>query len=128
MSQHRRIRGHFPPPQKDKPFLPYNNFKHLLGLVFAQFVLGKEKHAHTVFPFFPDRNAQRLCHLLKKLMGYLGKNSYSVPGFAFCVLPCPVLKIFHYLKSIFHTLTAFHTLNIDAGANTAVIVLKLWTV
>ena len=124
MSQYRRNGRHFTPPQEIQTFLLYDDLKHFLRLIAFQFILGEEKHAYTVFSLTTQFDFQRLYHLLKKFMGNLRQNSHAITCFSFRILTGTMLQVFHNLQSIFHCLTAFSALDIDAGTDTAVIMFK----
>ena len=128
MPQHGRICGNLSPSQKFQAFLLHNDLKHLLCLIFLKLILGKEEHAHTVFPGFSDGNSKRGRYLLKKLMGDLCENSHTVTGLSLCILSCAVLQVFHYFQCIFHCRTALFALNVYAGTDTAVVMFKFRTV
>ena len=127
MSQNRRIVWHLSPTEEFQAFLLHNDFKHFLCLVFLQFILWEKEHSDTVFSFLSDGNAKRLCDLLKKFVRNLRQNSDTVTGFTFCILSCTMLQIFHDLKCIFHCLMTFYALNIDAGSDATIIMLKFLT-
>ena len=119
---------HIPPAQEFQPFFLYNDFKHLLCLVSFHFILREEKHAYAIFPFLPQLDSQRLCHLHHKFMGYLGQDTHPIAGFPLCILACPMLQVFHYLQGIFHRSMAFLSFNIHACAYSTIIVFKYITV
>ena len=125
MTQNRWHGGHLTPANEGQPLLFHNNLEHLPGLIPAKLLLGKEKHAHAVLPLLAEGDAKGLRHLLKKGMRNLGQNPDAVAGFALRVLPGPMLQILHDLKGVLHDLTALSPLNIHAGPDPAVIVLKL---
>ena len=58
-------------------------------------------------------------------MGHLRENPHAVSRLALRILAGPVLQILHNLKRILHNRAALLALDVHAGADTAVVVLKL---
>ena len=61
-------------------------------------------------------------------MGNLGQNTDTVTGLAFRILTGSVLQILYDLQRILYGSTAFLTVNIDTGSDTAVIMLKFFPI
>ncbi len=123
-----RRNGHFPPAQKFHAFLFHNDFKHLFSLIPLQLILGKEKHADSVIPFFSHLNSRLFCRLFEEFMGNLQKNSYAVSRFPFRILSCPVFQILYNLQCIFYGLVGLDSLNIHHCADSAVVMFKAWVI
>ncbi len=125
MSKHCRHSGHVAPAQKFQPFLLCNDLKHLFGLISLQLILREKEGAHTVFPLAADLKTERSCHPDHKLMRHLRENTHAVSRLALRVLSGSVLQILHNLKRILHSGAALFAFDVDAGADTAVVVFKL---
>ena len=124
LPQHTGAAGNLPPAEEGHPFLLYYDLKHLLRLVALQLILREKEHADAVFPLSSQFDSQRLSCLLKKSMGNLRQDTYPVPGLSFRVLSRAVLQVLHDLQRIFHDRTRFHTFDIYACADAAIIVFK----
>ena len=119
-----RMDGQISPSQELKPFLFYNNLKHLFGLISCKLILRKEKHTNTIGSLLSQLDTKKLCHLLKKTVRNLKHNSYAVSCLALCILSCPVLQILYNVQSLVHGFMTFYAFNISNRTNSAVIMLK----
>ena len=128
MSQHIGKGGHFTPAEEFHSFLFHNDLEHLLRLVAAQLFLGEEEHTDTVFSLSADLDAKCFGNSGKKFMRDLGQNTDTVTGLAFRILTGSVLQILYDLQRILYGSTAFLTVNIDTGSDTAVIMLKFFPI
>ena len=128
MSQHVWKSGHLTPAEELQSLLLHDDFKHLLRLVSAQFLLREEEHSHAVLSLLSKFNAQRLCHSGKKLMRNLGQDTHAVAGLSLGILSGSVFQIFHYLQGILYRLPALLAIDIYTGADTTIVVFKLLSV
>ena len=97
MSEYLRKYRNLTPAKKFQTFFFKNDLKHLLCLCAFDLVLWEEKLCDAVFSLIANLKSLFLTGFLKKFMGNLEKNTYTVTGFAFCILTCAVLQMFYDL-------------------------------
>ena len=85
------------PSEKFQTFFLKNNLKHLLCLCTFDLVLREEKLCDAIFSLIANLKSLFLTGFLEKFMGNLEKNTYTVTGFAFCILTCAVFQMFYDL-------------------------------
>ena len=85
------------PSEKFQTFFLKNNLKHLLCLCTFDLVLREEKLCDAIFSLIANLKSLFLTGFLEKFMGNLEKDTYTVTGFAFCILTCAVFQMFYDL-------------------------------
>ena len=85
------------PSEKFQTFFLKNNLKHLLCLCTFDLVLWEEKLCDAIFSLIANLKSLFLTGFLEKFMGNLEKDTYTVTGFAFCILTCAVFQMFYNL-------------------------------
>ena len=85
------------PSEKFQTFFLKNNLKHLLCLCTFDLVLREEKLCDAIFSLIANFKSLFLTGFLEKFMGNLEKDTYTVTGFAFCILTCAVFQMFYDL-------------------------------
>jgi len=60
-------------------------------------MLWEEKLCNAVFSLITNLKSLFLTGFLEKFMGNLEKDTYTVTGFAFCILTCAVFQMFYDL-------------------------------
>ena len=85
------------PSEKFQTFFLKNDLKHLLCLCTFNLMLWEEKLCNAVFSLITNLKSLFLTGFLEKFMGNLEKNTYTVTGFAFCILTCAVFQMFYDL-------------------------------
>ena len=85
------------PSEKFQTFFLKNDLKHLLCLCTFDLVLREEKLCDAIFSLIANLKSLFLTGFLEKFMGNLEKNTYTVTGFAFCILTCTVFQMFYDL-------------------------------
>ena len=85
------------PSEKFQTFFLKNDLKHLLCLCTFDLVLREEKLCDAIFSLIANLKSLFLTGFLEKFMGNLEKNTYTVTGFAFCILTCTVFQMFYNL-------------------------------
>ena len=85
------------PSQKFQTFFLKNDLKHLLCLCTFNLMLWEEKLCNAVFSLITNLKSLFLTGFLEKFMGNLEKDTYTVTGFAFCILTCAVFQMFYDL-------------------------------
>ena len=85
------------PSEKFQTFFLKNNLKHLLCLCTFDLVLREEKLCDAIFSLIANLKSLFLTGFLEKFMGNLEKDTYTVTGFAFCILTCAMFQMFYDL-------------------------------
>ena len=85
------------PSEKFQTFFLKNDLKHLLCLCAFDLVLREEKLCDAIFSLIANLKSLFLTGFLEKFMGNLEKDTYTVTGFAFCILTCAVFQMFYDL-------------------------------
>ena len=85
------------PSEKFQTFFLKNNLKHLLCLCTFDLVLREEKLCDAIFSLIANLKSLFLTGFLEKFMGNLEKDTYTISGFAFCILTCTVFQMFYDL-------------------------------
>ena len=85
------------PSKKFQTFFLKNDLKHLLCLCTFNLMLWEEKLCNAVFSLITNLKSLFLTGFLEKFMGNLEKDTYTVTGFAFCILTCAVFQMFYDL-------------------------------
>ncbi len=116
--------GNLPPAQKLQPLFLCDNFKHFLCLIAAELLLWEEEHSYAVLSLPADFDAQRFTDSGEKFMWNLCQDAHAVAGLTLCVFPRPVFQILNDFQGILHRGTALLSVDIDTGADPAVIMLK----
>ena len=97
MSEYLRKYRNLTPAKKFQTFFFKNDLKHLLCLCAFDLVLWEEKLCDAVFSLITNLKSLFLTGFLEKFMGNLEKDTYTVTGFAFCILTCAVFQMFYDL-------------------------------
>ena len=97
LTENIRISRDFSPAKELQPFLFYDNFKHLLGLISLQFILWEEKHTDTVFSFLSQFNSKSFTAFLKNLCDICNRIPTPSPVFPSASLPALCSKFQQYL-------------------------------
>ena len=81
--------------------------------------MWEEKHSYAVISFRSNCKTFTGRRIDKKFMGILQNNSYSVTGFTFGILTCPVLKLFYDIQRLCDNLVLLSAVNIDNRPDSA---------
>ena len=124
-SQDFRMNRHLSPAKEIQIVFLGNHLEHAHGKNTFSLLLRKEKHTDAVIPGFPKGNSAVFCSFFKEAVGNLQENSDTVSHLSRRVFSGAVLQLLHNVKSVIQDTVLHMSVNINYGADSAGIVVKL---